>query len=99
MSKSPNLYDCTAKELADWILQAKREEEAIMFPSGFLFSSQAQVLAEAYRIVGYKEGYKRGKRDGSYAGYNVGCSKGFDDGYSSCVRDNCIEWNEEEWYK
>lgn len=63
MSKSPNLYDCTAEELADWILQAKREGIAIMFPNGFLFSSQAQVLAEAYRIVGYKEGYKRGKRN------------------------------------
>ena len=97
MSKSPNLYDCTAEELADWILQAKREGIAIMFPNGFLFSSQAHVLAEAYRIVGYKEGYKRGKRNGSYAGYNTGYTRGLQDGYSECVRERVLEddyWDE-----
>ena len=99
MIKSPNLAICTAEEWAEWVLQTKREQGVIMYDDAFMTADMLHKITKAYRIVGYAEGYKRGKRNGSYAGYNIGYSQGYDDGYSDCVRDSCIEWNEEEWYK
>ena len=75
--------DCTAAELAEWMLEVKRNAGAVMFVDGLYAKELVEKIAEAYRIIGQREGYKKGKRDGSYAGFDVGYSRGYDDGYSS----------------
>lgn len=96
MSKSPNLATCTAKEWADWVLEAKREQGVVMYSDTFLTASQLNKITEAYRIVGQREGYKKGKRDGSRAGYRVGYDKGYERAEWLYGDD---DWTEREWYE
>lgn len=96
--QSINFTECTAQEYADWFVsEVKANGGVMMFPSGFCHSDILHKLADAYRIIGYREGYKRGKRDGSYAGYKVGYDKGYDDGYSFCQGEAYVNFIETGW--
>ena len=98
MKEAPNLNTCTAEEFADWyIKEVKQTGSALLLPTGFYNYDVVNKIADAFRIVGQREGYKRGKRDGSYAGYKVGYGKGFDDGYSSCQQEAYENYIETGW--
>lgn len=86
MRKSPNLETCSAKEWADWVLEAKREQGVVMYTDTFLTADMLHKITEAYRIIGRREGYKKGKKYGSRAGYCVGFEKGFSVGWDECEK-------------
>ena len=86
--------DCTAAELAEWMLEVKRNAGAVMFVDGLYVRDLVEKIAEAYRIIGQREGYKKGKRDGSRAGYKVGYAEGCDDGYSQGIFERSITYSD-----
>ena len=98
MKESPNLNTCTAEEFADWyIKEVKQTGSALLLPTGFYNYDVVNKIADAFRIVGQREGYKKGKKDGSRAGYRVGYDKGFNDGYSSCQQETYENYVETGW--